>query len=177
MVSDVPHPCCVARVIPYTSSISPDVIVAAPAMSKYRSGRSARLSRTSTGVTAMTAAPTGTLTKKIHGQLKALVSAPPSSTPAAPPLPATAPQIPSARLRSRPSWKVVVRIERAAGESMAAPSPCRLRNAISERSDQARPSSSELTVNRSSPAINIRRRPSRSASRPPSRRNPPKKIE
>ena len=36
MVAGVPHPCWVARVIPYTSSISPAVIVAAPARSKYR---------------------------------------------------------------------------------------------------------------------------------------------
>src|SRR4029077_1156918 len=102
---------------------------------------------------------------------------PPSSTPTAPPLPATAPQIPSARLRSRPSSKVVVRIDSAAGDIMAAPRPCKPRNAISEPSDQASPSSSELTVNRRSPAMNRRRRPNRSASRPPSRRNPPKKIE
>src|SRR6059058_5658593 len=94
--------------------------------------------------------PAGTLMKKIHDQLKALVRAPPSSTPAAPPLPEAAPQIPSARLRSRPSRNVVVRIESAAGESSAAPRPCSERKAISEPSDQARPSSSELTVNSAS---------------------------
>jgi hypothetical protein len=71
----------------------------------------------------------------------------------------------------------VVRIESAAGESMAAPRPCRLRKAIREPSDQASPSSSELSVNRASPAMNRRRRPRRSARRPPSRRKPPKKIE
>src|SRR5205085_10677733 len=119
----------------------------------------------------------GMLMKKIHDQLKVLVSAPPISTPAAPPLPDAAPEIPSARLRSRPSRKVVVRIDRAAGDSKAAPIPCNERNAISEPSDQARPSSSELTVNRASPSMNSRRRPSRSASRPPSRSTPPKKIE
>ncbi len=89
--------------------------------------------------------------KKIHDQLSALVSAPPSSTPAAPPLPETAPQMPSAMLRSRPSANVVVRIDSAAGASSAAPSPCSARNAISEPSDQARPSSSELTVNSGEP--------------------------
>ena len=62
--------------------------------------------------------------KKIQDQLSELVSAPPSSTPAAPPLPETAPQMPSARLRSWPSAKVVVRIDSAAGETSAAPSPC-----------------------------------------------------
>src|SRR5919198_440996 len=113
----------------------PPVIVTAPATSKWRCLRSARLSRSSQGVMASTSAPTGTLMKKIHDQLSALVSAPPSKTPAAPPLPDAAPQIPSARLRSRPSRKVVVRIESAAGESIAAPSPCSARNAISDPDD------------------------------------------
>src|SRR6266699_331188 len=116
IVGPVPQPCWVARVRAYTSSTRPPVIVAAPATSKLRCRRSARLSRSRHGVSASTIAPVGTLMKKIHGQLKALVSAPPSRTPAAAPLPAAAPQIPSARLRSRPSLKVVVRIDSAAGE-------------------------------------------------------------
>ena len=56
---------------------------------------------------------------------------PPSKTPAAAPEPATPPQIPSALLRSAPSWKVVVTIESAAGERIAAPSPWTARAAIS----------------------------------------------
>ena len=56
---------------------------------------------------------------------------PPSSTPAAPPEPATAPQIPSALLRSAPSLKVVATIESAAGERIAAPRPWTARAAIS----------------------------------------------
>src|SRR3954452_17907744 len=99
------------------------------------------------------------LMKKIQDQLRALVSAPPSNTPAAPPLPEAAPQIPSARLRSRPSRKVVVRIDRAAGESSAAPSPCTDRKAISELSDHARPSSNELTVKIARPSMKRRLRP------------------
>src|SRR5437764_12382194 len=118
---------------------------AAPDTSKWRCWRSARLSRRSHGLSAITTTPTGTLMKKIHDQLSELVNAPPRRTPAAPPLPEAAPQIPSARLRSRPSRKVVVRIERAAGERSAAPSPCSERNTISELSDQAKPSRSELT--------------------------------
>ena len=43
------------------------------------------------------------------------MSTPPSSTPTAPPEPATAPQTPSARLRSAPSAKVVVRIDERGG--------------------------------------------------------------
>src|ERR1043166_280873 len=132
--------------------MSPPVSDAARAKSKVRWPRPARLSRSSQGLIPITSAPTGTLMKKIHDQLSALVSAPPSRTPAAPPLPEAAPQMPRATLRSRPSRKVVVRIERAAGESSAAPSPCSERNAISEPSDQARPSSSELMVKSARPA-------------------------
>ena len=111
--------------------------------------------------------------KKIQDQASQLVSTPPRSTPAAAPLPETAPQTPSAMLRSRPSANIVVRIERAAGASSAPPSPCVTRKAISELSDQAKPASSELTVKRATPAMNSRRRPSRSAILPPSRRKPP----
>src|SRR5881392_594535 len=117
---------------------------AAPARSKCRWARSARLSLSSTGLSASTRIPAGTLMKKIQDQLNALVRAPPRSTPAAPPLPDAAPQIPSATLRSRPSRNVVVRIESAAGERSAAPRPCTSRKAISDFSDQARPSRSEL---------------------------------
>ena len=102
---------------------------------------------------------------------------PPSSTPAAPPLPETAPQIPRARFRSCPSANVVVRIESAAGASRAAPSPCKERKAISEPDDQANPASSEEVVKSASPTMNIRRRPSRSAMRPPSNNTPPNRIE
>src|ERR687888_2721778 len=124
----------------------PLVIDTAPAVSNVLWRRSARLSESSHGLTAKTRMPTGMLMKKIHDQLSQLVSRPPSRTPAAPPLPEAAPQTPSAMLRSRPSWKVVVRIERAAGESSAAPRPCSERKAISEPDDQARPSRSELAV-------------------------------
>ena len=66
---------------------------------------------------------------------------PPSRTPAAPPEPATAPQTPSALLRSAPSLKVVVTIESAAGEMIAAPRPCAARAAISCPSVAAKPAS------------------------------------
>src|SRR5947209_17297636 len=99
------------------------------------------------------------LMKKIHDQLRALVSAPPRSTPAAPPLPEAAPQMPSARLRSLPSRNVVVRMDSAAGDNSAAPRPCRDRKTMSEPSDQAKPSSSDATVNTANPERNSRRRP------------------
>src|SRR6266496_3409654 len=121
----------------------PAVIDVAPAMSKWRWDSTERLSRSSHGDTAITAAPTGTLMKKTHDHERYDVSTPPTRTPAAAPLPEAAPQMPSARFRSRPSRKVVIRIESAAGASSAPPSPCAARKATSETSDHARPQRSE----------------------------------
>jgi hypothetical protein len=112
------------------------VTVNAPAKSKVRCPSSARLSRRRKGLTATSAIPTGTLMKKIQDQASELVRNPPSRTPAAAPLPETAPQTPSAMLRSRPSAKVVVRIESAAGASSAPPSPWVARKVISEPAEQ-----------------------------------------
>ena len=83
------------------------------------------------GAIAAAAIPIGTLTQSTHSQPRPSVRTPPSRTPAAPPEPATAPQTPSALLRSAPSRKVVVTIESAAGERIAAPRPCTARAAIS----------------------------------------------
>ena len=81
--------------------------------------------------------------KKIHSQLSRSVKIPPRRTPAAAPNMPTAPQTPSAMLRSRPSRKVVIRIERAAGEMTAAPRPCSDRAPISDASLHASPATSE----------------------------------
>ena len=70
--------------------------------------------------------------KKIARQSTSSVSTPPSSTPIAAPAPPTAPQTPSALARSGP-WKVVVMIDSAAGESIAAPRPWPARAAKSMR--------------------------------------------
>ncbi len=118
--------------------------------------------------------PTGMLTKKIHSHPSHFVSTPPISTPTAAPLPPIAPQIPSALFRSEPSSNVVEMIESAAGERIAAPRPCTARAAISIPSELDRPQASEAAVNSATPTMNTRRRPSRSAARPPSSRKPPK---
>jgi len=98
-----------------------------------------RLSRTTGRVSASTSAPTGTLTKKIHSQPAYFVRMPPKSTPAAAPLPPIAPQMPSALLRSEPSSNVVVMIASVAGDTIAAPTPCTARAAISTPIEPARP--------------------------------------
>jgi hypothetical protein len=101
------------------------------------------------------------------------VRIPPSSTPATAPKAPIAPHAPSAVLRSLPSGNVVVRIDSAAGVIIAEPSPCSAREPISAVSLQARPESNDAKLKTTSPTRNTRRRPSRSAARPPSNRKPP----
>ena len=84
------------------------------------------------------------------------------------------PNQPIARLRAGPSGKVVVRSESAAGETIAPPTPCRARAATRTHEARANPPASEAAENRARPATKTRRRPNRSAARPPSIRNPPK---
>ena len=112
--------------------------------------------------------------KKIHRQPGPLTSGPPISHAAAAPMAPRAPQIPSALFRSAPSVKVVEMIDRAVGVMMAAPAPWTTRAARSVAGDQASPHMSDAAVKSRTPAMNTRRRPSRSAARPPSRSRPPK---
>ena len=84
--------------------------------------------------------------------------------------------MPSAMLRSRPSAKVVISRESPAGASSAPPRPWSPRKATSEPADQESPHRTELTAKSAIPAAKTLRRPSTSASLPPSRRNPPKTI-
>src|SRR5919109_2987444 len=171
-----PQPTVGAFEIAYTRSASPPVTVTAPAASKRRCPSSARLSGTNGHVSVKTSAPTGTLTKKIHCQPRYFVRIPPKRTPAAAPEPPSAPQMPSALFRSAPSVNVVVTIESAAGEMIAAPTPCTAREAISTPALCASPHVSDVAVKRIKPPTKIRRRPRRSAIRPPRRRKPPNVI-
>ena len=169
-----PQPASSASSRAKTRAERPRVIVVAPATSKFRTSCSARDSAIRRGASAAAAIPIGTLTQSTHSQPRYSVRTPPRRTPAAPPEPATAPQIPSALLRSAPSRKVVATIESAAGERIAAPRPCTARAATSCPEVLARPPASEASAKSTSPNMKTRRRPSRSASRPPSRRKPPK---
>ena len=121
-----------------------------------------------------TASPTGTLIPNTHRQSAYSVSSPPSSQPVAPPPAAAAVHTPTARRRPAPSSVLAVSRASAAGESSAAADPCIARKAISTPADQASAHSSDAAVNPASPTVKARRLPSRSATRPPTTRNPPK---
>ena len=73
----------------------------------------------------------GTLTKSTQRQSSHSVSMPPASRPIAPPPAETPANTPNARLRSGPSWKVVVISASEVGEAIAPPTPCRARAASS----------------------------------------------
>jgi hypothetical protein len=102
------------------------------------------------------------------------VSSPPASTPMVAPAAPMPPQMPSALLRSAPSANMFITMDSAAGTTTAAPRPWMPRMMIRNVSVVASAQASEAAVKSASPAMNIRRRPSRSAARPPSNRNPPK---
>ena len=150
------------------------MIVTAPAKSKRRRSTAPRLSLSSTGLRAATATATGTLMKKIHCQPRPSVTGPPTSHAAVPPMAPVEPQIPSALLRSAPSGNVVITIDSAVGVMTAAATPCTARAVSSAALVPASPAPSDASANRPTPTMNTRRRPKRSAARPPSSSRPPK---
>ena len=112
------------------------------------------------------------LMKKIHCQPGPSTSRPPISQAAVAPIPPREPQMPRALLRSGPSSNVVMMIESAVGVMIAAPTPWNARAPISADGDQASPQRSDAPVKTTTPIMKTRRRPSRSAARPPSRSRP-----
>jgi hypothetical protein len=64
-------------------------------------------------------------------------------------------------------------IDSAAGDTIAPPSPWNTRATSNSISDWETPQTSDAPENSAIPAMNSRRRPSRSANRPPSSRKPP----
>ena len=159
-----------------TAAATAVVIAAAPQTSRWRCVPRSRDSPSSLGASSAAATPTGTLTRNTARQLKNWTSTPPSTWPATKPTDAVAPYLPSARLRRGPSANPVVIRENAAGATTAAPAPWTTRDATSSTGSCARPPASEAAEKASSPAMNIRRRPSRSAARPPRISSPPNAI-
>src|SRR5580765_2177413 len=149
----------------------PAVPVAAPARSSRASLPS--YSTRTRGARAATSRPIGTLMKKVQRQ-SASVRTPPRMRPTAAPAPDIAAYTAIARLRSLPAGKVVLIRARAAGEASAAPAPWRTRATRRISWFGARPPRSEAAQKTMTPTVNIRRRPKRSPSRPPSMSRLPK---
>ena len=120
--------------------------------------------------------PIGRLTKKIQCQLIAWVRTPPTSSPIEPPAEATNANTPIAFACSLGSLNIVTIIPRITEEVIAPPAPCTKRAAISIPWLDESPHTAEAAVNTPRPVRNIRRRPTRSPSRPASSSSPPNEI-
>ena len=163
-------------------AMRPRVAASAPPMSG-RAGlvegsatvRSARLSLTRPGSTSNANAATGMLIRKIQRQLPGPISTmtPEITDPRVPPRPARPPQMPSALVRSRGSWKSSATRPRAAGAANASPMPWMKRLVTSIAGFWARPQVTEATPKMAIPMRNNRLRPTRSERRPPSSSRPP----
>lgn len=169
-----PHGWESVETMPYTSATKPPVTVRAPAQSRLGRSSSASDSAITSRATTRTSTPIGSLMNRIHRQDSRSVSTPPATTPVAAPAPATALHTPRARVRALGSVKVVVRIVSVAGDSTAPPNPCSALAPISSPPVWAKPPSSDISENSPTPIRNSRRRPHRSAARPPSSRKPAK---
>ena len=167
-----PQPSVSVRTIPNVRLTRLAVTSTAPVRSKWR----VPSARADAGIRRVprrtTMSPSGTLTAKIACHPNAWVRMPPSSAPEDAPRPPTAPHAASPRLRSRPSANEEVMIDSVAGDSTAPLMPCTLRAAISRSRESASAHPSEASANNAVPTRNTRRRPSRSAERPPSIRKP-----
>ena len=113
-------------------------------------------------------------TYSVHRQDRYSVSAPPSSRPTAPPAAAIAPKTPNALPRSFCSVNVVVSSDSAEGTSSAANAPWQARAVTSMVKLTDAPPIADTPAKPTSPVRNVTFRPSRSASRPPSRSRLPK---
>ena len=122
-----------------------------------------KLSRRRIMTSGATMIPTGTLIQKIHSQLKAVTTAPPTMGPSATARPAIPDQAPIARPR-RSSRKATLRIVRESGVITAPPRPCTARARRSVSMFGASAHASEATVKIATPMANTRLRPNLSPS-------------
>ena len=140
--------------------------VAAPAASKLRPCPRRGSPFTNRGTKMSVSRPIGTLIQNTHSQPAYSVSTPPSSTPMAAPAPAIAPRMPSALLRSAPSWNVTIVIEKTDGARTAERRPLEQAEDDEHRVGWASAQQAEKTAKRASPTMNSRRRPSTSPGAP-----------
>ena len=108
----------------------------------------------------------GTLSQKIHCQERPSTTAPPTTGPRATARPLTPPQMPSARPR-RAGDTAPDRIVSVSGVTIAPPTPCRARAAISQPMLGASAAAAEPSVKTARPTRNMRLRPNRSPSAAP----------
>ena len=99
---------------------------------------------------------------------------PPSTSPTAPPPPATEPKTPKALARSLGSVNVLTSVESAPGASTAPKTPCAARAATSMPKDVEAPPTAEAIAKPAMPPRKAHLRPNMSPMRPPSSSRLPK---
>ena len=161
--SDV-QPCSFPRTSPNTMPNNPALTSARPGRSNERLGPYVSVSRAhASGTMTM---PMGTFSQKIHCHDRPSTTAPPTRGPSATASPATPPQMPSIAPR-RSGGTAADRIVSVSGVTMALPTPCIARNAISAPDVGASAAAAEPAVKIAMPMTNIRLRPKRSPSAAP----------
>ena len=166
-------PSCSARVSDRMSTPIPAASSTEPRTSSPSLRRSPARSSTTERVKASATAAANPTRKKIHGHPSAKVTSPPSTAPATIATSIEADMYPSARSRRRPSGVEAMSSPSAAGSASAAPSPASARADMRSHGARATAAKSDALENSARPVTSIRRRPSRSAARPPTRRNAP----
>ncbi len=149
-----------------TTPARPSVAAVAPAMSTGPSTTSPRLSGTLAMHSNSSTPPIGTLSRKAQRQEKWSTRKPPTTGPMAAVMPLNADQVPMARPRSA-SGKPAPSSARLPGTSSAAPMPCSARAAISWPVSCAAAQAADASTNTATPSRNMRLRPKRSPSAPP----------
>ena len=114
----------------------------------------------------MIASPIGTLSQKIQCQSMPSMTAPPTTGPAATARPAMPPHSPIAMPRFSAGKASLISVS-VNGMTTAAPAPCTARAAISAVTLGESAAAADAAVKRTSPSVNIRRRPNRSPSAAP----------
>ena len=136
------------RISPYTIPNSPAEPSPSPARSSRRAGPWLSASRARASGTSVT--PIGTLIQKIQCHEAACTTAPPTSGPSATAIPLTPDQTPSAIPR-RSGGKASASSVSVSGVTIAAPTPCVARAAISRPIDGASAAAAEDSVNSADP--------------------------
>ena len=179
----------VTRTVPATSDVTisgldqpwpfprtrPQTIPSRPRLASATPGRSSLfdgpwLSSRRRSASGIRTRPSGTLIQKIHCQERPETTAPPTSGPSATARPPIPPQAPSARPRFS-AGTAAERIVSVSGAMIAPPTPWAARAATSASIEGASAAAAEAAVKIPSPIANMRRRPKRSPSAAPVRRN------
>src|ERR1700730_4931855 len=172
-VVEEPQPWVWAWARPYTSANRPPVAVSVPGTS-IRGLTAFDLDCSSANAPSAAGTAKPRFTNIVQRHDSDWVSTPPSNRPSAPAPPPIAPQTANALPRSPGSVNVVVSSDNAAGASSAANTPCSARAAKSTSKLCAAPPIADATANPIAPPTNVRLRPNRSPSRPPSSNTLPK---